>query len=204
MGYGMAALVSAILVWLNVFYRSDVIRVGNRTELIRESEGVSLLTSVSTLAASLMVFTSLIGYAGILLNVRAFLAVYTLLLWVCLGFLVAPGYMTYKQRTFNLEGKINSQWSRTLGTGGRLRVQDAVSYTRQAQLIYSSVAAGTSRLTSKRQSRPCAMLGPTFQVVNQGTCESSVKYSKNGTSSPSCLSYPISSLSSRHYSAPII
>jgi len=75
-----------------------------------------------------MVLTSLIGFAGILLNNRAFLAVYTLLLWACLAFLVAPGYMTYKQRTFNLEGKINLQWSRKLGTTGRLRVQDAVSH----------------------------------------------------------------------------
>ena len=30
----MTTLVSAILVWLNVFYQSDVIRVGNRPELI--------------------------------------------------------------------------------------------------------------------------------------------------------------------------
>lgn len=32
--YGLATLVSAILVWLNIFYNSDVIRVGNRVELI--------------------------------------------------------------------------------------------------------------------------------------------------------------------------
>ncbi|KAK8847417.1 hypothetical protein IAR55_005275 [Kwoniella newhampshirensis] len=113
--YGMASLVSAILVWLNVFYQSDVIRVGNRTELI-----------ISTIAATLIVLTSLIGYAGILLNNRAFLAVYTLLLWICFGLMVTPGYMTYKQRTFNLEGKINSQWSRNLGAQGRLRIQDAL------------------------------------------------------------------------------
>ncbi|WVR04646.1 hypothetical protein IAU60_001657 [Kwoniella sp. DSM 27419] len=113
--YGMTALVSAILVWLNVFYQSDVIRVGNRTELI-----------ISTVAASMIVLTSLIGYAGIVLNNRAFLAVYTLLLWICLGLMVTPGYMTYKQKTFNLEGKINSQWSRDLGEQGRLRIQDAL------------------------------------------------------------------------------
>ncbi|KAG2093722.1 uncharacterized protein F5147DRAFT_657344 [Suillus discolor] len=33
-------------------------------------------------------------------------------------------YMTYKQRTFNLEGKLNSQWSRDLGATGRLRIQN--------------------------------------------------------------------------------
>ncbi|WWC67956.1 uncharacterized protein I206_101875 [Kwoniella pini CBS 10737] len=113
--YGLTALISAILVWLNVFYQSDVIRVGNRTELI-----------ISTVAAAMIVLTSLIGYAGILLNNRAFLAVYTLLLWICLALMVTPGYMTYKQKTFNLEGKINSQWSRNLGSQGRLRIQDAL------------------------------------------------------------------------------
>ncbi|WWC59477.1 uncharacterized protein I303_102033 [Kwoniella dejecticola CBS 10117] len=113
--YGLTALISAILVWLNVFYQSDVIRVGNRTELI-----------ISTVAAAMIVLTSLIGYAGILLNNRAFLAVYTLLLWICLALMVTPGYMTYKQKTFNLEGKINSQWSRALGSQGRLRIQDAL------------------------------------------------------------------------------
>ena len=74
-----------------------------------------------------MVLTSLIGFSGILLNNRPFLAVYSFLLWICLGLMVSPGYIAYKQRTFNLEGKINLQWSRLLGTDGRLRIQDAVS-----------------------------------------------------------------------------
>lgn len=60
------------------------------------------------------------------MNNRAFLAVYVLLLWVCLAFIAAPGYMTYKRKTFNLEGKINLQWSRQLGVIGRLRIQDAL------------------------------------------------------------------------------
>jgi hypothetical protein len=75
----------------------------------------------------MMVFTALLGFSGIMLNSRPFLAVYTFLLWVCLGLMVSPGYIAYKQRTFNLEGKINLQWSRLLGTDGRLRIQDAVS-----------------------------------------------------------------------------
>lgn len=66
----------------------------------------------------------MIGWAGILLNNRAFLAVWTLLLWVVFGLLVSPGYVTYKQRTFNLEGKINALWSRKFGTEGRLKIQN--------------------------------------------------------------------------------
>jgi hypothetical protein len=81
---------------------------------------------VSTLASSLGVLTSLIGWAGILLNNRAFLAIYTFLLWVVFGLLVTPGYITYKFRTFALEGKLNEMWSRDLGADGRLRIQDAL------------------------------------------------------------------------------
>lgn len=133
MASGIAFLIAAILVWLNVFYQSDVIRVGNRTELIcmsphsfRTWGGVLLMPVVSTAAAAMMTLTAILGYAGIVLNNRAFLAVYTLFLWFCLALLVAPGYMTYKQKTFNLEGKINLQWSRNLGTEGRLRIQNAL------------------------------------------------------------------------------
>ena len=82
---------------------------------------------MSTVGASLCTFTALLGYSGIMLNNRAFLAVYTFLLWVCLAFICAPGYLSYKQKTFNLEGKINLQWSRNLGTEGRLNIQNAVS-----------------------------------------------------------------------------
>lgn len=67
------------------------------------------------------------GWAGILLNNRAFLAVYTLFLWITLGLLVSPGYVTYKKRAFNLEGKTNAQWSRALGAEGRLRIQNKLS-----------------------------------------------------------------------------
>ncbi|GHJ89449.1 hypothetical protein NliqN6_5851 [Naganishia liquefaciens] len=111
--YAIGILIVALLVWFDVFYRSDVIRVGNRTELI-----------ISTAAGALSLFTALLGFAGIILNNRAFLAVYNLLLWVCLALIVTPGYLTYKQHTFNLEGKINAQWSRSLGLSGRLRIQN--------------------------------------------------------------------------------
>ncbi|EMD30876.1 hypothetical protein CERSUDRAFT_60750 [Gelatoporia subvermispora B] len=112
-GYTLTGLIACLLIWFNVWTHADIIRVGNRTELI-----------ISTLAASLGVFTSLLGWSGILLNNRAFLATYSFLLWIVFAFLVTPGYITYKKRTFNLEGKINAQWSRDLGLEGRLRVQN--------------------------------------------------------------------------------
>jgi len=102
-----------LLTWFNVWEHADVVRVGNRPELI-----------ISTIAASIGLMTSVIGWAGILLNDRSFLATYTFLTWITFAFLVAPGYITYKRRTFNLEGKINAQWSRDLGSDGRLRIQD--------------------------------------------------------------------------------
>lgn len=81
---------------------------------------------LSTVASTLGVLSSLVGWAGILLNNRSFLAMYTLLLWVTFAFICAPGYLAYKTRTFNLEGKINAQWSRDLGAMGRLRIQNSL------------------------------------------------------------------------------
>ena len=111
--YAFIALIFCLLTWFDVWAHADVVRVGNRPELV-----------VSTLAAAIGIFTALVGWAGILLNNRSFLAVYTFLLWITFIFLVIPGYITYKRRTFNLEGKINAQWSRQIGPKGRLRIQN--------------------------------------------------------------------------------
>ncbi|KAF8878723.1 hypothetical protein BD779DRAFT_1447493, partial [Infundibulicybe gibba] len=110
--YSSIALLFCLLTWFNVWKHAGIVRIGNRSELV-----------VSTLAASVGVITSMVGWAGILLNNRSFLAIYTFLLWVCFIFLAAPGYMTYKRKNFNLEGKINAQWSRDLGIVGRRRIQ---------------------------------------------------------------------------------
>ncbi|KAF8167113.1 tetraspanin Tsp2 family [Crassisporium funariophilum] len=111
--YSLAALVVCLLTWFDVWENADVIRAGNRSELV-----------LSTVAACIGIFTSVIGWAGILLNNRGFLAWYTFLTWITFGFLVIPGYLTYKRRTFNLEGKVNAQWSRSLRSEGRLRIQN--------------------------------------------------------------------------------
>ncbi|KAF8890125.1 hypothetical protein BD779DRAFT_1438763 [Infundibulicybe gibba] len=114
--YSLIALVFCLLTWFNIWTHADIVRVGNRPELI-----------VSTIAASMGIVTSLIGWAGILLNNRSFLAIYTFLLWITFGFLVVPGYLSYKRSAFNLEGKVNAQWSRMLGADGRLRIQNELS-----------------------------------------------------------------------------
>lgn len=111
--YALGALVVCLLTWFNIFPKADVIRVANRPELI-----------VSTAAAGIAVIASVIGWSGILLNSRPFLAIYTLLLWVTFMFVLTPGYITYKRREFNLEGKLNAQWSTGIGTIGRLRIQN--------------------------------------------------------------------------------
>jgi len=108
-----AALVVCLMIWFDVWEKADVIRVTNIPELI-----------ISTIAACVGIFTSVIGWAGILLNNREYLAWYTFLTWITFAFLVTPGYITYRRRTFNLEGKINAQWSRNLTAEDRLRVQN--------------------------------------------------------------------------------
>ncbi|KAH9478199.1 hypothetical protein JR316_0008652 [Psilocybe cubensis] len=113
--YSFTTLILILLTWFNIFTSADIIRVGNRTELI-----ISTLFSISG------ILVSLIGWAGILTNNRSFLALYTALLWVVFILVLVPGYMTYKRRTFNLEGKVNKQWSQDLGAEGRVRIQNAL------------------------------------------------------------------------------
>jgi len=111
--YSMVSLIVCLMIWFDIWQHADVIRVANTPELI-----------ISTIASSTGILTSLIGWAGILLNNRSFLAWYTFLSWITFAFLVTPGYITYKRRTFNLEGKINAQWSRNLTAEDRLRIQN--------------------------------------------------------------------------------
>ncbi|KAJ7679415.1 hypothetical protein DFH06DRAFT_921086, partial [Mycena polygramma] len=134
--YSLVALIFTLLVYFRTLKDAPILLVANPTEL-----------ALSTLAASVTLFTALLGWPGILLNNRPFLAVYTFLLWVCFGLLVVPGYLTYKRgTTLNLEGKvcpfppsslpllslpaynapINQQWSQLLGASGRLTVQSAL------------------------------------------------------------------------------
>lgn len=113
MTYSILALIFCLITWFNIWTHADVIRAGNRTEL-----------ALSGIAAFLGIFASLLGWAGILLNDRPFLAVYTFLLWIVFAFLTAVGYTAYHRRTYNLFGKLSKQWSRDLGTAGRLRVQN--------------------------------------------------------------------------------
>jgi hypothetical protein len=110
--YSIVALIFCLLTWFNIWKHADIIRVANRPELI-----------FSTVASGFGILTSLIGWGGILLNNRSFLAVYTFFLWLMFGLLVVPGYITYKKRTFNLEGKVNAQWSKLIGQSGRARIQ---------------------------------------------------------------------------------
>lgn len=136
----------------------------------------------------MMVFTALLGFSGIMLNSRPFLAVYTFLLWVCLGLMVSPGYIAYKQRTFNLEGKINLQWSRLLGTEGRLRIQDAVcppSSHLLVVLMNSYDVADIPLLISKHPPLPYVTLGQICPDVNPITYESNEKSLKHGISAVS-------------------
>ncbi|KAJ7719562.1 hypothetical protein B0H16DRAFT_1336576 [Mycena metata] len=113
--YSLLALVFTLLTYFHTLKNARILLVANTSEL-----------ALSTLAAAFALFVSPIGYPGILLNNRPFLAVYAFLLWIAFGLLVVPGYITYKRRTLNLEAKVNQQWSQELGAAGRLTIQSVL------------------------------------------------------------------------------
>ncbi|KAJ7476880.1 hypothetical protein B0H11DRAFT_1727102 [Mycena galericulata] len=114
--FALAAFIFVLSAWFDVWEHADVVRAGNHPELV-----------LSTVAAAMAVLAAVVGWAGIVLNNRGFLAVYTFFLWIAFALLVVPGYITYKKHAFNLEGKINKQWSTGLGADGRLRIQNQLA-----------------------------------------------------------------------------
>lgn len=111
--YSLGGLAFCLVTWLNVWEHADIIRIANRPELI-----------LSTVASAVGIFTSLIGQAGTLLNNRRFLALYTFLTWVSLACLFGPGYVAVRRRGYDLDGKLDLQWSRGINLAERGRIQN--------------------------------------------------------------------------------
>ncbi|UZJ55552.1 hypothetical protein CBS101457_004872 [Exobasidium rhododendri] len=110
--YALVGFVVLLLVWAGMYKETKVLDLVNKTEMI-----------LAMTAMTLCVITAIFGWAGLMLNNRAFLSIYTLLLWISFIFIVAPGYIAYKKRTFNLSGKMNQVWSRALSISARRTVQ---------------------------------------------------------------------------------
>lgn len=113
--YGVAGLACAILTWFRTWAQADVMYVADNDILI-----------LITLAASIMVFTALVGISGVFLNSRPILATYTLLLWPAFLSLVVVGYISYKRATFALDHKLNLSWSQYYTPLGRLLIQNSL------------------------------------------------------------------------------
>jgi len=62
-----------------------------------------------------------------MLNNRAILTVYNVLLWPCFALIAAIGYVSYRKNKWNLEGKLSYQWHYTLSANDRARIQANVS-----------------------------------------------------------------------------
>ncbi|RCI03704.1 hypothetical protein CU098_010512 [Rhizopus stolonifer] len=110
--YGLGILLLGLLTYFKFYLRADVVLVGQEMIL-----NLILATGVVCL------FTSLLGYTGIMLNNRAVLTFYNLLLWPCFGLIASIGYTAYRKNKWNLEGKLSYQWHYRLDSDGRARIQ---------------------------------------------------------------------------------
>ncbi|KAJ6480961.1 hypothetical protein C8R45DRAFT_831759 [Mycena sanguinolenta] len=111
----LGALITTLLIHTNLITHSTVIITANSTAL-----------TLSTLAAAAALFTSVFGWAGVMMNNRSILAFYCLFLWVSFGLCVTPGYVVYKQYSLNLQGKLNLAWSEDFDVDARRTIQNAL------------------------------------------------------------------------------
>lgn len=79
-----------------------------------------------TVAASIQMFTCLVGLCGVVLNSRPILAVYCVLLWPSFISLAVVGYSSYKRSEFALNRKLNLAWSRWYDPRDRLAIQTSL------------------------------------------------------------------------------
>lgn len=68
----------------------------------------------------------MVGLTGVILNSRAILAFYNLLLWPTLLSMCLVGYPAYKRGHMQLDRKLNQTWSQFLDDEQRLRIQNSL------------------------------------------------------------------------------
>ncbi|GAA5980076.1 hypothetical protein JCM5350_001753 [Sporobolomyces pararoseus] len=112
-GYGLAGMICAFSTYLHSWQGADVAVVAE----------TGLMTAL-TIAAFVLLLTSLLGLSGTLLNSRPLLAIYAVLLWPCLAVMLVVGYVSYRRASLNLEGKLDQLWSQSLSAAGRKVIQD--------------------------------------------------------------------------------
>ncbi len=98
---------------------------------------------VITVSATFLVSTSIMGMAGVFMNLRPLLAIYTFLLWLNLMVILSVGYTAYKRLTFNFERKLNFAWSHLYTLQGKRIVQDSFGCCGFYNTVYE--AAPTKR-----------------------------------------------------------
>jgi len=79
-----------------------------------------------TLSGASLLFTSMFGIVGTLLNSRPILAIYALLLWPSMLSVLAVGYSSYRRASFSLDQKLGFSWSRYYTPLGRRIIQDSL------------------------------------------------------------------------------
>ncbi|KAI8334741.1 tetraspanin Tsp2 [Chlamydoabsidia padenii] len=113
---GIGLLLAALLTYFKLYQRADVVIVGER-----------VILNLILATGAICLFTSLLGYVGIMLNNRPILTIYNLLLWVCFGTIASIGYTAYRKNKWNIEGKLSYQWHYDLDSDARSRIQANVS-----------------------------------------------------------------------------
>ncbi|KAH9480385.1 hypothetical protein JR316_0006983 [Psilocybe cubensis] len=113
--YGTMTMITALMTWFNAWEKANVMVVADNDILI-----------LMTLSASALLLTASFGIAGIFLNSRKILAIYTFLLWPAFLSILAVGYNSYRRSHLALDRKLDYSWSRFYTSLGRRMIQDAL------------------------------------------------------------------------------
>ncbi|KIY68206.1 hypothetical protein CYLTODRAFT_351740 [Cylindrobasidium torrendii FP15055 ss-10] len=113
--YGSFATYVCLATWFRTWMHADVMYVVDYDILV-----------LISFCGCILLFTSIIGITGLILNSRPILAVYALLLWPALMSMLAIGYTSYKRHAYALDHKLSFFWSQYFTPLGRLLIQNSL------------------------------------------------------------------------------
>ncbi|KAI0292430.1 hypothetical protein BC826DRAFT_1092120 [Russula brevipes] len=135
----LASVTTVFLLGLSSFVLSVLTWFAAPILLITDPPALILLT----FSSSLLLFASLVGMTGTLLNSRPILAVYVLLLFPSFLSFVSVGYVTYKKANFSLDAKVAEAWKLWYSPGARTVLQGALLCCGWSGPRHGAAASGT-------------------------------------------------------------
>lgn len=79
---------------------------------------------VTLIGSALCIMTAIIGILGVRYKDRRYLAIQSLLLWLCFILITVVGYLAFKANTWNLKERLGVQWRHAMSASDQRAIEE--------------------------------------------------------------------------------